>query len=827
MALSDSHSQGDRKAAKGAATLRLFLKNRMHVVYGLDRQRKNCQIRGNKAMLARAHSWRWLAILLCCYWVQLGAVGHASAQTSADGRGSFLLGTSPTGGSYHPVGVALSTLVKLKLLPEFGIDLTAVNTTGSRENVDLIRQGDVQFAIISALAGHDARTGAGEFARVGGDDDLRAVTTLWLSADHLLIRKDNIKSGTISDFLDLSGRPVSLGRQDTNTILENRALMSALGVDIDNAFDRLELTDSESAEALAAGQIDGMSISGGIPFDAVRDAYQLLGNDAALLEVNDEEFSLIDGGRGLWQRVLIPSGTYPGQDRDILTIGVPNILAVHEDVDEDVVYQITRTIFEELGYLQGLHSTTRQISLDQAVDGLPLPIHAGAQRYFEEKGVELPLPPIRLDPNLLTRYPTVEEAREDANRGVVTMFAGTDGDTTTQIAAELVSVLDGDNQNVRLLVTNGGGMGQNLTDLLYLRGVDTALVRADLLNYAQSQNVYPPFNNAINYISEMFPEEVHLLVRSDIADLNDLTGRKINIGVPGTGTDVTASIILSRLGLRAELTRFEARPALEKLKQGEIDGAFFVGGEPMPILRQIDRDSGLKFIAVPPVEYFDSYRPAEIDGSIYPNLMRSDETVPTIAVRTALLTYSWRPDSERYQALGSFADILFDSLLTLQEGDFHPKWREIDPTATFASWPRFQPAALWISDNEETARRIIGEGRSLLEQQSSNLTDATALEPLPIETEVDGIFLPEDEIETIFEKARESLTERVPAADASADAEVAPRPSSIELSPEPVPATGEQKTNSATLNGAGAADLIVPRPVEAAVPATGANAPTF
>jgi TRAP transporter TAXI family solute receptor len=783
----------------------------------------------------------------------MAAAWRVSAQTAADGRGAFLLGTSSTGDSYHPVGVALSTLVKLKLLPESGIDLTAVNTAGSRQNVDLVRQGDVQFAIVSALAAHDARTGSGDFERFGPDDNLRAVATLWQSVDHLLIRDDAVTSGTITDFLDLTGRPVSLGREDTNTLLENRKLMAALGVDIDSAFELTDLGSVESVDALAAGQIDGMGASGSLPLPVVTEAYDKLGGEAALLDIDDEQFSQIDGGRGLWQRVVIPSGTYPGQIRDIFAIGVPNILVVHEDVGDDIVYQITRTLFEELDYLHGLHESTRNISLEGAVTGLPLPIHAGAQRYFEERDIELPLPPIQLDPDLLTGYGTVEQARESANRGVISMFAGTEGDTATQIAAELASVLDVDRQNVRLLVTNGGGMGRNLTDLLYLRGVDTALVRSDLMNYAQSQDVYPPFESAVNYITEMFPEEVHLLVRSDIAELSDLTGKRINLGAPGTGADVTASVILSELGVRAEPTRFEARLAIEKLANGEIDGAFFVGGEPMPLLRQIDRNSGLKLIAVPPVDYFDSYRAAEIEGSAYPNLMRPDETVSTIAVRTALLTYSWRAGSTRYQALGEMTDALFDSLLILQDGDYHAKWLEVDPTATFSNWRRFEPANVWIDNNEGTARRIAAEGRARLEQRELTSTDSTAATPLPIETEVNGIFVQEEEIDALIEDAASSRETSIETIDDAASAIAEPTGALIEppsslardsgqvsedvSAPEPSPliepaSSGESAADAAStgsgVNGeSSGAGAIVPRPAVSNVPSLGVKAPTF
>ncbi|NJO38825.1 MAG: TAXI family TRAP transporter solute-binding subunit, partial [Rhizobiales bacterium] len=515
-----------------------------------------------------------------------------------------------------------------------------------------------------------------------------------------------MKTGTITDLLDLKNRPVSLGRQDSSTLIENRTLMSAFGVDIDQSFDLVELGYEESADALAGGRIDAMSVSGGVPIGAVQEAFDKLGDRAALLEISDEQLAQIDGGRGLWQRVVIRNGTYAGQDRDIFSIGTPNILAVRADVDEEVVYQITRTIFEELEYLHGLHNTTRQISLDNAVNSLPLPIHEGAARYFEEKGVVLPLPPIQLRPDLLVRHPTVEQARIAANQGTVSMFAGTEGDTSTRVAAELAAALAAGESGVRLLTTNGGGIDRNLTDLLYLRGVDTAIVRADTLAYAKDQGVYPTVDSQVNYISEMFPEEVHLLVAEGIDHLRDLAGKRVNLGAPDTGSSITASVILSQLGIRAEPTLFPPRVAIDKLERGEIAGAFFVGGKPMPLLRQIDGSSGLKLIAVPAVDYAESYAAAEIPGEDYPNLMAPGDLVPTIAVRTALLTYAWRPDTARYEALAQLSGALFDSLPALHDGGFHPKWREVDPTSEFTGWRRFPPAALWIDDNQGTARRI-------------------------------------------------------------------------------------------------------------------------
>lgn len=777
-------------------------------------------------MFARGASWHFLIIFACLCFLQIGPAGRVAAQATADGRNSFLLGTATTEGAYHPVGVALSTLVKLKLLPISDVDLTAINTDGSQENIELIRQDDIQFAVISALAGHEARTGTGPFASVGPDENLRAITTLWLSTDHLLVREDAVESGTVEDFLGLKGRPVSLGRQGSSTLLENRTLMSALNVDIDRDFDLRELGYGESVEALVAGEIDGMSVSGGVPIGAVQDVFESLGEKVTALEINDEQLALIDGGRRLWQRVVIPNGTYPGQNRDIFTIGTPNILAVRADVSEEVVYQITKTIFEELEYLHGLHSTTRQISLDSAVNSLPLPIHEGAARYFVEKGVELPLPPLELDPDLLARYPSVAEAREATNRGAVTMFAGTEGDTSTLVAAELAAALSAAESDVRLLSTNGGGIGGNLTDLLYLKGVDTALVRADVLNYAQNEEVYPAVQNQVNYISEMFTEEVHLLVSSEVDDLSDLEGQKINLGALGSGSDITGSVVLTKLGLSAEPTFFESRVAIERLKQGDIQGAFFVGGKPMPLLQQIDDDSGLKLLSLPAVDYLDSYRVADISGYDYPNLMSVGDVVPTIAVRTALLTYAWRPDSARYGVLSTLTSALFDNLLALHEPGFHPKWREVDPTAEFGPWRRFEPAARWVDDNEGTARRIAGEGRILLQQENVERAGAGGGQPLLIENEGDSILAPDS---PVVPRAAAPIEDNVPVTEDSADA--VPVPAVTDLTPAIEPARNEPPSAGAAFRGP-AADGATTRAFSpprdlSNVPTTGVNSPTF
>ena len=109
-----------------------------------------------------------------------------------------------------------------------------------------------------------------------------------------------------------------------------------------------------------------------------------------LLEVTDEQLEKMDGGRKLWTRYVIPAGTYVSVDKDLPTIAQPNLLAANADVPEEDVYQITKTIYENLGFLSGIHAATQALSLEKAVEGLPLPLHPGAARYYQEQGLTIP-----------------------------------------------------------------------------------------------------------------------------------------------------------------------------------------------------------------------------------------------------------------------------------------------------------------------------------------------------------------------------------------------------------------------------------------------------
>ena len=127
-----------------------------------------------------------------------------------------------------------------------------------------------------------------------------------------------------------------------------------------------------------------------MPVGAVTKLMAARGGDVRLLAFDAAQAAQADGGMELWTPYLIPAGTYPGQDADITTIAQPNFLAVRGDVSEDDVYMITKTIFENLGFLQAIHKATTAMALEKAIAGLPMPLHPGAARYFQEAGLEVP-----------------------------------------------------------------------------------------------------------------------------------------------------------------------------------------------------------------------------------------------------------------------------------------------------------------------------------------------------------------------------------------------------------------------------------------------------
>jgi len=327
--------------------------------------------------------------IMCVVTAVALLVGAVATVQAAEER-NYLMATATTGGTYYPVGVALSTLVKVKLQPTQKIGMSAISSAGSGENIKLLRDNEVQFAILQGLYGAYAWQGSGPIANEGPQKNLRSVTMLWQNVEHFAINKKFAKTGTASDMLGMKGATLSLGAKNSGTLGSNIVLLNNLGADVEKDYNLIYVGYGPSADAMQNGQAAGMSIPAGVPAGAITKALANMGGDIVVLDFTDEEMKKADGGMELWTRFVIPAGTYPGQTKDINTIAQPNFLAVRADVDEDAVYQITKATYENLAFLNAIHGATKDMALEKAIAGLPMPLHPGAARYYKEVGIKIP-----------------------------------------------------------------------------------------------------------------------------------------------------------------------------------------------------------------------------------------------------------------------------------------------------------------------------------------------------------------------------------------------------------------------------------------------------
>jgi TRAP transporter TAXI family solute receptor len=299
---------------------------------------------------------------------------------------------------------------------------------------------------------------------------------------------------------------------------------------------------------------------------------------------------------------------------------------------------------------------------------------------------------------VLAQTPSRAQQVAQANRGTVTLMAGGIAGTYTRFAADLAAVLD--DEDVRLLTILGKGSQQNINDLLYLRGIDVAIVQADVMDYLREQPGYQNINQRIHYITKLYNEEFHLLVKGEDKTLRDLAGQKVNVDENGSGTAITASLVFDALNLDVEFTRYDQLLALNMLKNGEIAALAYVVGKPAPLFQGISPQDDLHFL---PIVYRSvlgsTYLPTRLTHADYPNLIDAGEDMPTIAVGSLMAVYNWRQDNPRRRRVSRFVESFFENFNALQEPFRHPKWREVSLSAAIPGWTRFTAARNWLEAN--------------------------------------------------------------------------------------------------------------------------------
>jgi uncharacterized protein len=289
------------------------------------------------------------------------------------------------------------------------------------------------------------------------------------------------------------------------------------------------------------------------------------------------------------------------------------------------------------------------------------------------------------------------------NRGVVELQTGRAAGISVRIAEDLANLID-DGATRRVLPVIGKGSLQNITDLKLLRGIDMAILQADVLDYARRQDYFPGLEGWITYIAKLYNEEFHLLARRDIKSVAELANRPVNVDLRGAGTTITAGRLFALLNIPVTPTYDDHEVALEKLRKGDIAALAFVAGKPAPLFRGIAGEDGLHFLAIPlRPEVTAAYVPTRLTAQDYPGLVPGDQPVDTVAVGAVLAAANLQYGSDRYRNLVNFVEAFFTGFQTLLEPGHHPKWREVNIMAELPGWRRFPPAEEWLQRNVQAA----------------------------------------------------------------------------------------------------------------------------
>lgn len=300
----------------------------------------------------------------------------------------YILTTATTGGTYYPVGVAIATIAHAQLSESQGISLTAISSAGSFENVKLLRDNQAQFAILQGPFG--AWSWAGEGPVSNPQTNMRSVSALWKNVEHFVLLQELTSNGDIMDLNNLDGERYVLGARNSGAEQTGRFILETLGIPYEDKFSLAYMGYGPTVGALQDGNIVGMNIPAGAPVSSITQAYALLRDRMTVLGWTQEQMDKLNSKYPLWDWYDFPPGTYPNQDELIRTVASPNVLVTRVDIPEDVVYHVTKVIWENLATLQDIHGATRDMRLDIAVQGLGAPLHAGALRYYREIGLDIP-----------------------------------------------------------------------------------------------------------------------------------------------------------------------------------------------------------------------------------------------------------------------------------------------------------------------------------------------------------------------------------------------------------------------------------------------------
>ncbi|MBO5210423.1 MAG: TAXI family TRAP transporter solute-binding subunit [Clostridia bacterium] len=319
-----------------------------------------------------------IALLSIIMVLTMVACGGATDNGGNKGATKMTMGTGGTQGTYFAYGNVLSQYIKDKT----GISVTAVSSDGSKANIQSIDVGDYQLGTVQSDVMAYAWDGVRSFKDEGKITTFRTIAGLYAEAVQLVTTDPNIKS-----VKDLKGKKVSIGAPASGVYFNAIDVLEAAGLtekDIQAQYQDF----GQSADALKDGKIDAAFIVAGAPTPAI-DELCMTNKNARLVPIDGEIAETLMKNNSFYSVYEVPANSYKNQDKAVLTVTVKATLIVSADASEDDVYNLTKAIFDNIEDIKVKHAKGAELSLENATEGLTVPFHAGAAKYFKEKEIEV------------------------------------------------------------------------------------------------------------------------------------------------------------------------------------------------------------------------------------------------------------------------------------------------------------------------------------------------------------------------------------------------------------------------------------------------------
>jgi uncharacterized protein len=309
----------------------------------------------------------------------VGSVLFTPSWSSAQIKTRLSIATGGTGGVYYPYGGAMAAVIS-KHLP--GVEATAEVTAASVDNCKLVAAQKADLGFVMGDTAHDAFAGAGKFKE---KLPIRNLAILYSNFMHVVV----LDGKGINTVADLKGKKISTGAPGSGTEVKALRVLEAYGVNPDKDVTRDRLGASESAGALKDRKIDGYFWDGGLPTASILDLAATPGIKIKLIGQDDGVARMVAKYGPVYFKGKIPKNIYPGIPTDTPVAAVGNALICHEKMDSTLAYNLLKTLFTHKAELVAVHKEAVHLTVEDAVDGSPIPFHPGAIKFFKEKGAKI------------------------------------------------------------------------------------------------------------------------------------------------------------------------------------------------------------------------------------------------------------------------------------------------------------------------------------------------------------------------------------------------------------------------------------------------------